>query len=164
MGAGLLDELPQFFDRQNSSGAAMNHAVAVGAERAEVSHGVNHALAAASQRVQMVNLNVGTGIDRAVKRIEVEAARHARRPMHPDRGSAIARIAFVSSTLPKNFTTFRVTAQTFNTVSCVFRFNVCLRLGFDVSGQTLKTKLKGAGAAFMASASGLRLLQCAKDF
>jgi hypothetical protein len=49
-------------------------------------------------------------------------------------------------------------------MSCVFRFNVCPRLGFDVSGQTLKTKLKSTGAAFMASASGLRLLQCAKNF
>lgn len=164
MGAGLLDKPPQIIDRQNCAGAAVRHAVAVGAERPEVGHGVNHALAAASQRVEMVNLDVGTSVGRAVKRVEVEAARHARRPVRADRGSAIVRIAFVGSTLPKNFTAFGMTARAFNTMSCVFRFNVCLRLGFDVGGQTLKTKLKSTSAAFVASASGLRLLQSAKNF
>lgn len=158
MRAGLFDEPLQILDGQDRAGTAMRHAVAVGAERAEVGHGVNHALAAASQRVQVVNLDVRTGVGRAVERIEVEAARHARRAVCAYRGGAIAWVTFVGSALQKNFTAFGVTTCALDTMSCVFRFNVCPRLSFDVGSQTLKTKLKCTGATFVASASSLRLL------
>lgn len=78
MGAGLLDELAQVFNGEHCAGAAMHHAVAVGAEWAEVGHGVNHAFAAGGKRVEVMHFYVGTGVGRAVKRIKVEAARHAR--------------------------------------------------------------------------------------
>jgi hypothetical protein len=79
MRAGLFDEPLQILNGQDHAGTAMRHAVAIGAERAQIGHGVNHALAATGQRVQVVNLDVGTGVGRAVESIEVEAARHARR-------------------------------------------------------------------------------------
>ena len=163
MRAGLFDEPPQILDGQNISGAAMDHAVAVGAERTQVGHGINHTLAADGKRIQVMHLDVGMGVCRAVERIEVETARHARRAVRTYRSGTIVWITFVSSALPKNLTAFGVAALAFNTMSRVFRFNVCPCLGFDVRGQTLKTKLKSTGATFMASASGLRLLQCAKN-
>jgi hypothetical protein len=161
VGAGGGDELAQFLDGQDDSGTAMHHAVAVGAERAQAGHGVNHVCATAGQRVQVMYLDVGTGIGRAVKRIEVEAARHARHAVRPYRGGAVALIAFVGSALSDNFPPFSVTAGVFNAMSCVFGFYVCLRSGFDVCCQTLKTKLKSAGATFVASTSSLRLAQSA---
>ena len=164
VGAGGGDELAQFLDGQNGSRAAMHHTVAVGAERAQVGRRVNHARPAAGQRVQVVHLDVGTGIGRAVKRIEVEAARHARHAVRPYRGDAVAWIAFVGSALSDNFPPFSVTASVFNAMRCVFGFNVCLCSGFDVCCQTLKTKLKSAGATFVASTSSLRFAQSAKNF
>lgn len=155
MRVGLFDEPLQILNGQDRAGTAMCHAVAVGAERAEVGHGINHAHAAAGQRVQVVNFDVRTGIGRAVARIEVEAARHACRAVRAYRSGAIAWITFVGSALPKNFATFSVTTCALDAMSCVFRFNVCPRLGFDVGSQTLKTKLECTGATFVASASGL---------
>ena len=90
MRPGGGDELAQLLDGQDDAGAAMHHAVAVGAERAQVGRGVNHARPAAGQRVQVVHLDVGTGVGRAVKRVEVEAARHARHAVRPYRGGAVA--------------------------------------------------------------------------
>ena len=77
--------------------------------------------------------------------------------MRTYRSGAIAWITFISSTLPQNFTAFGVTTCDLDAMSCVFRFNVCPRLGFDVGGQTLKAKLKCTGTTFVASASSLRL-------
>ncbi len=142
----------------------MHHAMAVGTERAQFGYRVNHARASAGQRVQVVNLDVGTGIGRAVKSIEVETAPHARHAVCPYRRGAVTWIAFVSSTAPNNFAPFSVTARVHNAMSRVFRFNVCLRSGFDIGCQALKAKLKSAGAAFMASTSGLRLLQGTENF
>ena len=158
MRAGLFDEPLQILDGQNISRAAMDHAVAVGAERTQVGHGINHTLAADGQRIQVMHLDVGMGVCRAVERIEVEAARYTRRAVRAYRSGAIVWITFVSSALPKNFTAFGVTTCALDAMSCVFRFNVCPRLGFDVCSQPLKTKLKCTGAAFVASASSLRLV------
>ena len=129
-----------------------------GAERAQIGHGVNHARAAAGQRVQVVNLDVRTGVGRAVERIEVEATRHAGCAVRAYRSGAIAWVAFVGSALSKNFAAFGVTTCALNAMRCVFRFDVCPRLDFDVGSQTLKTKLKCACATFVASASSLRVL------
>jgi len=56
MRAGLFDEPLQILDGQNISGAAMDHAVAVGAERTQVGHGINHTLAADGQRIEVAPL------------------------------------------------------------------------------------------------------------
>lgn len=71
----------QLLNRQNGFWIPMRHAVAVGAKRAEVGDGINFPLAVASQRVEVMHLDVGTGIGRAVELVEVESARHARRPV-----------------------------------------------------------------------------------
>ena len=157
MHAGLFDEPLQILDGQNISGATMDHAVAVGAERTQVGHGINHTLAAAGQRIQVMHLDVGMGVCRAVERIEVEAACHARCAVRAYRSGTIVWISFVGSALPENFTAFGVTTCDLDAMSCVFRFNVCPCLGFDVGSQTLKTKLKRTGATFVASASSLGL-------
>jgi hypothetical protein len=80
MRAGLFDEPLQILDGQNISGATMDHAVAVGAKRTQVGHRINHTLAADGQRIQVMHLDVGMGVCRAVECIEVETARHARLP------------------------------------------------------------------------------------